>query len=634
MDSNIYKTFKSKLIFSKYLIKHLISKGSFGEVYFGTNIINGKNYALKIEEGNKQDSSLKHECYILLNLKGQGIPSVISFGVSNKYNILVENLLGRSIRDIWVEKNRKLNLKDTCIFAIQAISRLEFVHSKNYLHRDIKPANFLLGNPDNSQIYLIDFGNAKKFRSSRTGKHIRYMKSQLIFGSLLFLSMNTFKGIEQTRKDELESLGFVIIYLFNGSLPWSKIKFNTIYEGLTKIYAIRKKVSIENICSNMPKEFNIYMNYVNNLKYEQCPNYEYLRNLFLNILKKIGDANEQLFSWVDKNKNLSSKQSSSKNRNRSIYDIFNNLLKKNSHQLILCPNLNMQLNNNEEQVKNKRNNSDIIKIKKITGNNSINNNSPNFLNGGKHRQIIIKGKDIKKIDSKKEKTNEIRNLNAKIKSLKNKLVLVPKKINLKQIDETPKNKQNNIGKIIKENNLNNIYGDLSISDKARNKYTNKIIYSKNQLNSYNNDKMENYINIANFNINNNSNIFINKSFIKKHDSQKLDIIKRNKINQIKIFSYHSRIDSNNNNSINDFQFKPKLYKSIFNNDSSSHLNLTEYRLNLDKYKLLHSEKNSIHQAHLLKLFKRIKNLIPLLFKLILIILIIIIKIINYLIFIN
>ena len=120
----------------------------------------------------------------------------------------------------------------------------------------------------------------------------------------------------------------------------------------------------------------------------------------------------------------------------------------------------MQLNNNEEQVKNKRNNSDIIKIKKITGNNSINNNSPNFLNGGKHRQIIIKGKDIKKIDSKKEKTNEIRNLNAKIKSLKNKLILVPEKINLKQIDETPKNKQNNIGKIIKENNLNttiNIY---------------------------------------------------------------------------------------------------------------------------------------------------------------------------------
>ena len=328
MDSNFYKTFKSKLIFSKYLIKHLISKGSFGEVYFGTNIINGKNYALKIEEGNKQDSFLKHECYILLNLKGQGIPSVISFGVSNKYNILVENLLGRSIRDIWVEKNRKLNLKDTCIFAIQAISRLEFVHSKNYLHRDIKPANFLLGNPDNSQIYLIDFGNAKKFRSSRTGKHIRYMKSQLIFGSLLFLSMNTFKGIEQTRKDELESLGFVIIYLFNGSLPWSEIKFNTIYEGLTKIYAIRKKVSIENICSNMPKEFNIYMNYVNNLKYEQCPNYEYLRNLFLNILKKIGDANEQLFSWVDKRRKQSSKKSTSKSKKRKVKIIIHDLLKK------------------------------------------------------------------------------------------------------------------------------------------------------------------------------------------------------------------------------------------------------------------------------------------------------------------
>ena len=319
-------------------------------------------------------------------------------------------MLGKSIRDIWEEKNRKLNLKDTCIFAIQAISRLEFVLSKNYLHRDIKPANFLLGNPDNSQIYLIDFGNAKKFRTSRTGKHIKHMKSQLIFSSLLFLSMNVFKSIEQTRKDELESLGLVIIYLFNGSLPWSDVKFNTIYEGLKKVYAIRKKVSIENICGNMPKEMNIYMNYVNNLKYEQCPNYEYLCELFLNILKKIGDANDQLFSWVDKTKNLSSRKSTSKTRNRSINAIFRNLLKKNSNKVILCPNLS-KVNNNEEQVKNKRNNSDNIKYKKITENNSINNIRGNFINDGKYRQININNKNIKKIDSKKEKTNQFLNLN-------------------------------------------------------------------------------------------------------------------------------------------------------------------------------------------------------------------------------
>ena len=142
METTIFKTFKSKLIFGKYSIKYLISKSTFSEVYFGINVLNGKMYALKIGTNENDNTILKNESYVLLNLKGPGIPSVISFGVGGKYNILVENLLGKSIHDIWLEKNKKLNLPDTCIFAIQAISLLEYVHSKNYLHRDIKPTNF------------------------------------------------------------------------------------------------------------------------------------------------------------------------------------------------------------------------------------------------------------------------------------------------------------------------------------------------------------------------------------------------------------------------------------------------------------------------------------------------------------
>ena len=136
----------------------MISKSTFSEVYLGTNVLNGKNYSLKIGLNDKDNYILKNESYILLNLKGPGIPSVISFGISGKYNILVENLLGKSKHDIWLEKNKKFNLKDTCIFAIQAISLLEYVHSNDYLHRDIRPANFLVDNPDNSQLNLIDFG--------------------------------------------------------------------------------------------------------------------------------------------------------------------------------------------------------------------------------------------------------------------------------------------------------------------------------------------------------------------------------------------------------------------------------------------------------------------------------------------
>ena len=125
----------------------------------------------------------------------------------------------------------------------------------------IKPSNFLVGNPDNSQLYIIDFGNARKFRSSRTGKHIKNTKNNSVFGSLLFLSINAFKGIIQTRKDDLESLGLVIIYLHKGSLPWSEIKSSNIYQSWDKVETIRKIISNESICRGMPKEMNTYMNY-------------------------------------------------------------------------------------------------------------------------------------------------------------------------------------------------------------------------------------------------------------------------------------------------------------------------------------------------------------------------------------
>ena len=378
MPSKIYKYFKSKLIFGKYSIKYLIAEGTFGEVYLGTNKINGKNYALKILETNKDDLLLKDESLILTYLKGPYVPSVISFGVSGKYSILVENLLGKSMKDIWLEKKKKLNLNDTCTFAIQAISCLEYVHSKDYIHRDIKHSNFLIGNPDTSQLYLIDFGNAKKYRSTKTGKHIKLIKSNIIFGPLIFLSFNALKGMEQTRRDDLESLGYVIIYLYMGSLLWSGLKFKDIIQGIIKTKEIREKLSIENICKGMPKEMNNYMNYVKNLKYEEQPDYEYLRSLFMNILKKIG-VNEPLFSWADRNISQKRREPSNK-RNKSIKSIYNNLLKKNFNNELSGTNLKLHLNNNEKQMNNDKNTDVIIKSKEINNKSLTENNLISILN--------------------------------------------------------------------------------------------------------------------------------------------------------------------------------------------------------------------------------------------------------------
>ena len=175
-------------------------------MYQGINILDKKSYALKFEEAQPEISVLKQETYILMLLKGPGIPSVISYGKKDRYNILVENLLGNSMEKIWKERNKRLNLKDTCMFAIQALERIEYVHKKNFLHRDIKPGNFLVGNPDNSQIYLIDFGNAKKFKSSRTGKHVQYNKnSYKLWHNYAMFNYKYAKFISmQNNKDDIE----------------------------------------------------------------------------------------------------------------------------------------------------------------------------------------------------------------------------------------------------------------------------------------------------------------------------------------------------------------------------------------------------------------------------------------------
>ena len=301
MEMEGIDTLKTKLIFGKYKILKLIAKGCFGQVYLGVNILNRKYFAIKIENRFGKSCSLEKEAYILYNLKGPGIPCILSFGHIGKYNILVQTLLGKSLEKIWRENNCKLNIKDICMIAIQTIERIEYVHSKLYLHRDIKPANFLIGNPDDFQIYLIDFGIAKKYRSSRTGKHIKNIKINKLFGTSLFMSMNVVNGNEQSRKDDLESLGYMYIFLLTGELPWSRVKATTIDDMIEKIIDIKEKTSIEDLCKNIPNEMYLYLKYVRNLIFNQKPDYDYLKNLFLAILDKNGLNNDNLFSWVDQN---------------------------------------------------------------------------------------------------------------------------------------------------------------------------------------------------------------------------------------------------------------------------------------------------------------------------------------------
>lgn len=181
---------------------------------------------------------------------------------------------------------------------------LEFIHNKHHIHRDIKPDNFMMGIGDyEDQLYIIDFGLSKKYRSSGGKSHIKFRNNKPITGTARYCSINTHKGYEQSRRDDLESLGYVMIYFINGILPWQGLKVNQNEDHYNKIQKKKESTSVKDLCSNLPSIYNIdivqfvkYFEYIKNLGFEDEPNYMYCINLFNDILAGLGPTAE--LDWL------------------------------------------------------------------------------------------------------------------------------------------------------------------------------------------------------------------------------------------------------------------------------------------------------------------------------------------------
>ena len=296
-DENFMK--ENLTIFKKYQIKKKLGEGAFGDVYMGTCIETNELVAIKVEPKKIPKPLLETEAFFLYSLKGLGIPEVLSFGRIKNYNVLVEPLLDKSLFDIFNERRKRLPLEDICLIAIQIIDRIKWVHSKNIVHRDIKPDNFLIGRKDPNIIYLIDFGLSKKYRSSKTNKHLRFGFTGKLTGTVRFASANALRGGEQSRRDDLESIGYMLIYFMRGKLPWQGVTGDKKIERYLKIYKMKKNVSPEDLCKSLPKQMEEFMRYIKQLEFEQEPDYKYLKGLFESILQKRNESNDQLiFSWI------------------------------------------------------------------------------------------------------------------------------------------------------------------------------------------------------------------------------------------------------------------------------------------------------------------------------------------------
>jgi len=216
------------IVGGKYRLVRKIGSGSFGDIYLGINITNGEEVAVKLESVKARHPQLLYESKLYKILQGGvGIPHIRWYGQERDYNVLVMDLLGPSLEDLFNFCSRRFTMKTVLMLADQMIGRIEYVHNKNFIHRDIKPDNFLMGIGRHcNKLFLIDFGLAKKYRDNRTRQHIPYREDKNLTGTARYASINAHLGIEQSRRDDMESLGYVLMYFNRGSLPWQGLKVN------------------------------------------------------------------------------------------------------------------------------------------------------------------------------------------------------------------------------------------------------------------------------------------------------------------------------------------------------------------------------------------------------------------------
>jgi serine/threonine protein kinase len=217
-----------------------------------------------------------------------------------KYILAMEKL-GPNLYEIFKLRNRKFSLKTVCMIMDSILDLANYLSMKGIVHRDIKPENFCLGGENLDRIYMIDFGLSRHFLG-KEGQHKPLTNNRGFVGTPRYASKNAHLGISQSRRDDVESIGYLSLFFMTGKLPWQNIKVKDKVQKHNILHQYKNSMSIEKICEGLPYEFAQYLGYTRNLAYNQSPDYDRLRNFFKGMAKRHGLEFDHKWDWSETQK--------------------------------------------------------------------------------------------------------------------------------------------------------------------------------------------------------------------------------------------------------------------------------------------------------------------------------------------
>jgi serine/threonine protein kinase len=274
---------------TNYRLKSILGSGGFGSVYSAAVLPENEDIAIKMAADSLKSPALVNEFAMYATLAGaRGFPAVFELGSENDRSFFSMELLGQSLSSLLRDSKPHFSLKTVLMLIEQMLSRVEFIHRKGILHRDIKPSNFLMGLGSHSnQVHLIDFGLAVRYSHD--------IGPTIIVGTPTFASINAQTGIAVSWRDDLESLGYVFLYLATGALPWQPIGDRN---SSHTIATAKASISLSDLCAGLPDEFHRYMDSVSRLEGDDVPDYAGYRKMFRDLFTASGFTYDYKYDWT------------------------------------------------------------------------------------------------------------------------------------------------------------------------------------------------------------------------------------------------------------------------------------------------------------------------------------------------